>query len=69
MFLASKPQGRLLEIGCGSGTALSYMESLGWQAEGVELDPAAVDNARRKGIKAQQGRLRNRVIPRIPLMQ
>jgi len=57
MYLPNKPEGRLLEIGCGSGSMLSYMSSLGWRAEGIDFDPAAVSNAQCKGLKVTLGSL------------
>lgn len=41
MFLASLPPGRMLEIGCGSGSLLQRLQKLGWQAEGQDVDPSA----------------------------
>lgn len=58
MYLRNKPQGRLLEIGCGSGSMLSSMESLGWRTEGIDVDPSAVSNARSKGLNVALGDLR-----------
>ncbi len=46
---------RLLEIGSGSGVALARMQRLGWQVEGVEVDPEAVKAAQRRGVKVHQG--------------
>lgn len=56
-FLRAKPGGRLLEVGCGSGKTLSYLQKLGWQTEGVDFDPAAVHNARSKGLIVLLGSL------------
>ena len=57
MYLASLPAGRLLEVGCGSGSMLKTMQELGWQVEGVDFDPGAVENCRRKGLKVHLGTL------------
>ncbi|MBT7329491.1 MAG: class I SAM-dependent methyltransferase, partial [Oceanospirillaceae bacterium] len=40
------PKGSLMDVGCGSGQTLSLAKQLGWQAMGVEIDPAAVRAAR-----------------------
>ncbi len=53
----SHPAGRLLEIGCGSGAMLAQLECLGWRAQGIDLDPAAVRTARSRGLKVDQGQL------------
>ena len=42
ILLPSKP-GRLLEIGCGPGVDLVEFRSQGWQVEGVEPNPHAVE--------------------------
>jgi 2-polyprenyl-3-methyl-5-hydroxy-6-metoxy-1,4-benzoquinol methylase len=55
--LKSKLNGRLLEVGCGSGATLEIMNQLGWQAEGVDFDRAAVEQARRKGLTVHLGTL------------
>lgn len=55
MYLPYSPKGRLLEVGCGSGTMLECMADSGWQAEGVDFDLAAVANSRRKGLKVHAG--------------
>jgi SAM-dependent methyltransferase len=55
MYLPFTPNGRLLEVGCGSGSTLKALVDLGWRAEGVDFDPAAVENSKRKGLKVHLG--------------
>jgi 2-polyprenyl-3-methyl-5-hydroxy-6-metoxy-1,4-benzoquinol methylase len=62
-FLKSKPHGRLLELGCGSGAMLKSMKELGWQVEGVDFDPAAVEQARERGITVHLGTLTDQKFP------
>lgn len=62
-WLKSKPNGRLLEVGCGSGAILQSMNELGWQAEGVDFDPAAVEQARRKDLTIHLGTLTELKLP------
>jgi SAM-dependent methyltransferase len=51
------PAGRLLEVGCGSGTFLRRMASAGWQVEGIESSPAAAAEARAQGLTVHTGRI------------
>lgn len=44
--------GKLLEIGCGSGLHLKNMKSLGWNVEGIDIDTKAVDACRASGLPA-----------------
>jgi SAM-dependent methyltransferase len=55
--LAARPGGRLLDAGSGNGAFMARMRALGWQAEGVEPDPRAVEVARAAGLAVQQGTL------------
>lgn len=49
-------QGRILDIGCGSGRALSLLKERGWDTYGVELNAQAVDIARNKlNLKVELG--------------
>lgn len=41
--------GRLLDIGCGTGTLLSVAEGNGWSAVGIEPSPEAAECGRRNG--------------------
>jgi 23S rRNA G2445 N2-methylase RlmL len=51
--LAGEPGDTLLDPCCGSGTILSEAVALGWQARGGDIDPEAVDIARRNVPTAQ----------------
>ena len=46
-----------LDIGCGNGKFMRAMNSLGWQFEGVEFNPVAVDVCREAGLKVLHGDL------------
>ena len=61
--LQSKPYGRLLELGCGNGAMLKSMKELGWHVEGVDFDPAAVGQARERGITVHLGTLADQKFP------
>lgn len=47
--------GHLLDIGCGNGALLDLAQRLGWQVTGLDFDPAAVANARRRGLRVLLG--------------
>lgn len=61
--LPAMPSGRLLEVGCGSGTILYRLQSMGWEVEGVDFDPVAVENARSKGLSVRFGELNEQGYP------
>jgi len=64
MFLpAPSFPARLLDVGCGNGDLLVRMRSLGWDVEAVDLDPAAVQTARARGLEVHQGDLRSQKYP------
>ncbi len=50
-------RGPLLDVGCGSGEMLRLMKELGWEADGIDLDPQAVAMARAAGLNARVGTL------------
>jgi 2-polyprenyl-3-methyl-5-hydroxy-6-metoxy-1,4-benzoquinol methylase len=54
---------RVLDVGCGSGVLLARMQSLGWQVEGVEVDPGGVSAARARGVSVRQGSLEQQRYP------
>ena len=58
-FLHSRPEGRLLDIGCGNGAFLSLMQKLGWEVEGIEPDLLAAEVARSRGIQVHVANAEN----------
>jgi 2-polyprenyl-3-methyl-5-hydroxy-6-metoxy-1,4-benzoquinol methylase len=46
---------RLLDVGCGEGAFLEWARAAGWEAVGVEPDPAAVAAARSRGLTVHAG--------------
>jgi 2-polyprenyl-3-methyl-5-hydroxy-6-metoxy-1,4-benzoquinol methylase len=57
MWLEARGRGRLLDVGAGNGWLVRNMNSLGWQAEGVDFDPLSVEKARSEGLKMHLGSL------------
>jgi SAM-dependent methyltransferase len=63
MYLDARPGGRVVDVGCGSGLALQALGELGWRAEGVDFDPAAIASARAAGLRAEEGTLASQHYP------
>lgn len=57
MYLSPRRDGRCLDVGCGDGARVEILADLGWIAEGVDTDPAAVDKARERGVAVRLGTL------------
>jgi SAM-dependent methyltransferase len=58
------PSGRVLDVGCGNGAALLALKGQGeWDLWGVEIDPAAAEFARSRGLNVQTGDLLNADLP------
>lgn len=56
---------RALEVGCGAGFLLSELKNIGWEIEGVEIDPRAAEAARRNsGCFIRTGDFRDLDLPR-----
>jgi len=62
-YLAVPRKGRMLDVGCGDGSVLKIAQDLGWDAEGVDFDPEAVANARRKRLNVHAGKLKDQCYP------
>jgi 2-polyprenyl-3-methyl-5-hydroxy-6-metoxy-1,4-benzoquinol methylase len=62
-YLADRPAGRLLDIGCGDGTMLKQAMSLGWSVEGVDIDATVLENARSKGLLVHLGAVEELNLP------
>ncbi len=63
MYLRVRSGGRLLEIGCGSGSQLEFLHRLGWKTEGLDLDPVAVKIASARGLTVHAGSLKEQSFP------
>jgi 2-polyprenyl-3-methyl-5-hydroxy-6-metoxy-1,4-benzoquinol methylase len=59
MWLDASRKGTLLDIGSGSGWLVEHMNSLGWDAQGLDFDPVAVRNAHARGLKFRLGSVFN----------
>lgn len=51
------PGAPLLDLGCGNGRFLPLAQRMGWDACGMESDPAAVAAAQKRGLPVRQGGL------------
>jgi 2-polyprenyl-3-methyl-5-hydroxy-6-metoxy-1,4-benzoquinol methylase len=59
-----RARGRLLDVGCGSGTYLRAMRDLGWEVCGVEVNAEAARLARERwGLDVRQGTLEEAGLP------
>lgn len=56
-FLHAKQRGTLLDVGIGSGWFLQNMKWLGWQAEGVDIDPVSAKKASARNVPVSVGYL------------
>ena len=55
--------GRLLDVGTGVGELLRLAREAGWQAVGVDVDPAVVAYARQRGLDVRLGELAGLGLP------
>ena len=62
-YLPWKRDGRLLEVGCGSGKQLEAMAQAGWIVRGVDFDPQAVAVAHSRGLDVALGDVRTLELP------
>ena len=49
-----KKTGKILDIGCGNGFFLKFMQEQGWEGLGIEISPLARKNALTLGVKTQE---------------
>ena len=47
-FIQNHPPGRVIDLGCGTGTNVITLAHHGWQVSGVDFVPKAIHHARRK---------------------
>jgi 2-polyprenyl-3-methyl-5-hydroxy-6-metoxy-1,4-benzoquinol methylase len=55
--LRRTPQGRALDVGCGSGDLGALLVDHGWAVDGIDPSAAAVERAIAQGVKAVEGTL------------
>jgi len=60
------PPGRMLEIGCGSGSYLHAMAQKGWEVEGIEISSRAGELAKKNGYAVHVGPLETAPAPKEP---
>lgn len=60
------PPGRLLEIGCASGSYLDRMSKAGWDVEGIEFSELPAARARAAGYRVRTGPVETAVAPAEP---
>ena len=53
--LVNLPKGKLLDVGCGSGSMLKIAKQLGWDVTGLEIDANAVKAARSQKLNVIEG--------------
>lgn len=63
MWQPAVPGGRLLDVGCGSGILIERLRRLGWNAEGVDFDPAAAQVGAGKGLTIRVGGIADQQYP------
>ena len=51
-LVAQLPPGRALDLGCGYGRTSIYLAQNGWQVDGVDFVPQAIDEAKRRAAAA-----------------
>ena len=55
--------GRILDVGCGNGFFLKWMQKHGWETHGVEISKAACQVAQRNGLEVFNGELQQAKFP------
>jgi len=56
-------KGKLLDVGCGSGEFINYMNRSSWETIGIDFDEKAVSAARSKGLNVKLGNLNEQKFP------
>jgi 2-polyprenyl-3-methyl-5-hydroxy-6-metoxy-1,4-benzoquinol methylase len=56
-FMPFKKDGIILDIGCGNGSRMKLLKSLGWDVEGIDFDENAVKVAKKEGLNVKLGSL------------
>lgn len=51
-LVAALPKGRALDLGCGYGRTSIYLAQNGWEVDGVDFVPQAIEEAKRRAAEA-----------------
>lgn len=62
-YLPAKKDGRLLDVGCGSGSTIQILEQKGWNGVGIDFDRKAIENAKKKNIEVYCGDIFSQSFP------
>lgn len=63
-FLLPSDNKKILDIGCGDGQSLSYLNSIGYQASGVEANVPLAESAKAKGLDVIPGTIESSPLPK-----
>mgnify|MGYP001559837226 CR=1 FL=1 len=63
-FQKIKPNGRILDVGCGNGQSLYWAKKRGFEPYGVELNKRTADSAKANGLEVYNGFLENAPYPK-----
>tara|TARA_B100000508_G_scaffold121389_1_gene103033 strand:+ start:10924 stop:11979 length:1056 start_codon:yes stop_codon:yes gene_type:complete len=55
MGLDACESGKMLDIGCGNGHLIKRLAKMGWEVEGMDFDPMAVEYCKSQGLNAKSG--------------
>lgn len=58
-YLRTEKRGSFLDVGCSSGELMFFVRKLGYEVEGVELNPRTAKIAEENGLKVWRGTLEN----------
>ncbi|HHV61683.1 MAG TPA: glycosyltransferase [Firmicutes bacterium] len=56
-------RGKLLDVGCATGKFMTLALRAGWDVEGIDVSPFAVQVARKKGLKVHLGTVESLTLP------
>jgi SAM-dependent methyltransferase len=62
-FLRKRADGKLLDVGCGNGAFIHWMQRLGWNVEGIEVDRLAAQRAIDRGLAVHIGNVEDIDLP------
>lgn len=62
-YLPARAHGKLLDVGCGNGAFIHWMQRLGWEVEGIEVDPEAAQRAVDRGLVVHRGKVEDVTLP------